>query len=275
MATNQKFGGDWSDKKLGALAGYLEAYGKVLSNTPFKTAYIDAFAEGGSQLDEDKGIYRHGSPLIALGVEPAFDHFFFIDKEADNLTSLEDQIGSEGYSKKSIDYLCGDANEHLQNICDKNWSKHRAVAFLDPFALQIRWDTVKAIAATKSIDMWFLFPAMAVNRMLTRSGEIDEKWQQRLDTTFGAASWKDAFYEKEPPDLFGEEVTTKKDKPFKILSNFVTQRLDTEFAAVHDEPLILKNSSNTPIFLLCFACGNERGSKPAMRIANHIIKSQS
>ena len=275
MATNQKFGGDWSDKKLSALAGYLAAYGKVLSNTPFKTAYIDAFAGAGSQVDEDERTYRHGSPLRALDVEPPFDHFFFIDKQADNLASLRKQIESRGHGDKSIDYLCGDANGHLRNICSKDWTKHRAVAFLDPFALQIEWETVKAIASTRSIDMWFLFPAMAVNRMLTRSSEIDESWEKRLDITFGAATWKDEFYDKEPPDLFGEQITVKKERPFKILSNFVTQRLATEFAAVHDEPLILKNSSNTPIFLLCFACGNEAGAKPAMRIANHIIKTQS
>jgi hypothetical protein len=116
---------------------------------------------------------------------------------------------------------------------------------------------------------------MAANRMLTRSGEIDPSWERRLDLTFGANSWKSAFYGKEEPDLFGHEKVVKAPKPFDVLSEFVTLRLKQEFAAVHSKPLILKNSTGTPIFLLCFAYGNERGSAPALRIANHIIRTQS
>ena len=45
------------------------------------------------------------------------------------------------------------------------------------------------------------------------------------------------------------------------------------FAGVADEPGVLRNSANNPLYLLCFAVGNERGKRPiALRIANHLLK---
>lgn len=176
MEKDPKFGGKWSDTKLDALAGYLSAYGDVMKNQPFKTAYIDAFAGSGAQEGEDEEgkTYRHGSPLIALNTEPGFDHFIFIEKDQAKLDQLRNQVEEKGFGSRQIEYQCGDANEKLRTLCGKDWKSHRAVAFLDPFALQIEWTTIQAIAKTHSIDMWLLFPSMAVNRMLIRKGEMEE-----------------------------------------------------------------------------------------------------
>jgi three-Cys-motif partner protein len=277
MKVQRSFGGEWSNAKLAALKDYLASYAKVMKNTPFRTLYIDAFAGAGTEEEgDDESQYRHGSPLIALETDPQFDQLVFIDKGAAKLNRLKCQVEERGHGSRLITYRPGDANEELRGLCRSvNWKSHRAVAFLDPFALQVRWDTIQAIARTQAIDMWLLFPAMAVNRMLTRSGEIDPSWERRLDLTFGANSWKTAFYGKEDPDLFGHEKVVKASKPFDVLSEFVTLRLKAEFAAVHSKPLVLKNTSGTPIFLFCFACGNKRGAAPALRIANHIIRNQS
>ena len=277
MRIQRNFGGEWSNTKLLALRDYLASYTKVLKNAPFRTVYIDAFAGSGTEEEsDDESKYRHGSPLIALETKPHFDHFVFIDKDQAKLKCLQTQVDERGHGSKIIKYLAGDANDKLVELCSSiDWASHRAVAFLDPFALQVQWGTIQAIARTRAIDMWLLFPAMAVNRMLTRTGEIDPSWEQRLDITFGATSWKAAFYGKEDPDLFGYERVVKTTKPFDVLSKLVTVLLKNEFAAVHEKPLVLKNSAGTPIFLFCFACGNTRGAGPALRIANHIIKNQS
>lgn len=277
MTSHKRFGGDWSDKKLNALRDYLSAYTKVLSKTPFKTAYIDAFAGAGKQKDEDieSAEYRHGSPLIALQNEPAFDTFILIEKDPDKLKKLRTQIENQERIPRDIRYLEGDANKRISELCSKSWAKNRAVVFLDPFALQVEWDTIRKIAETKAIDMWLLFPAMAVNRMLPKSGVVPESWATKLNTTFGAGSWKEAFYTNEGLDLLGDELISKTPKPFETLSAFVTERLASEFAAVNKKPLVLTNSTGSPMFLLCFACGNKRGAEPALRIANHIIETHN
>ncbi|MEW6074198.1 MAG: hypothetical protein AB1726_16580 [Planctomycetota bacterium] len=54
----------------------------------------------------------------------------------------------------------------------------RKVLFLDPYGMQVEWVTIEAVAQTKAIDLWVLFPlGVGVNRLLTKSGEIPESWR--------------------------------------------------------------------------------------------------
>jgi len=286
---NKNFGGDWTDAKLKALAAYLQAYTTALKHTPFRLAYIDAFAGAGSReiapessnliderLKEDDQRYRHGSPLIALLNDPPFDTLIFIEKNPSALKSLRDQVEKlPAASGREIKYLKGDANEQIKKLALSDWSRNRAVAFLDPFALQVDWNTIELIAKTEAVDMWLLFPAMAVNRMMPKSGEIPEKWVDRLNRLFGSDNWQDVFYAKEPPDLFGEETTSKTQQVFEALSNYVTGRLGRVFAKANKKPLILRNRTGAPIFLLCFASGNPKGAPIAVKIAQHIIDTST
>ncbi len=259
-----------------------------MKNQPFQVAYIDAFAGAGiteikrteieSELlfdeseflreDED---YRHGSPLIALDTQPRFDRFIFIEQNSGSLASLREQISlrSQEIQKKVI-VQSGDANVCLMELCDKKWTSHRAVAFLDPFALQVKWETIEAIAKTKAIDMWLLFPSMAVNRMLPRSGKVPPAWETKLTKLFGETKWKEVFYQKET-SLFDEELVLKTPRIFDVISDYVTERLASVFSGVNKKPLILRNQSGAPLFLFCFASGNQKGSKIAVKIAQHII----
>lgn len=277
MSAQKKFGGDWSDKKLLALREYLSSWALVLKNSDFKKVYIDAFAGAGIQEIEDnaeQSAYRHGSPFIALETRPHFNEFVFIEKNQGKLDELRAHIESSAHCNRTIHYRVGDANAELTKICREfDAVGSRAVAFLDPFALQVDWSTIQALAKTKAIDVWLLFSAMAANRMMTRNGRLNPGWKEKLDRTFGCSDWPDEFYRTEE-DLFGPQ-TVKNEKPYEIMSQFVTKRLATEFEAANETPLILKNSSNTPIFLFCFACGNPAGAGPARRIANHIIQNKN
>jgi len=49
-------------------------------------------------------------------------------------------------------------------------------------------------------------------------------------------------------------------------------RLKTVFARVAENPLALRNSTNTPLYLLCFAAGNPKGAATAVKIAGDILK---
>jgi three-Cys-motif partner protein len=183
-------------------------YGQRLveAMTPFKLAYIDAFAgagtrEGGHQQDEtwfdaslstEDAQYRHGSPLIALQNMPAFDQFYFIEQNMESIESLKRQVAaSEAAQAGRVNFLHGDANQHLQALASMNWVSTRAVAFLDPFALHVTWTTLQKIAQTKAIDMWRLFPAMAVNRMLPQHGEMKKcrKWKGRRSRALALANY--------------------------------------------------------------------------------------
>ena len=292
MTIDQQFGGNWTEDKLERVRKYLCAYATIMKKNPyFKFAYIDAFAGTGYRelekenidqkylypelVDEDMEDYADGSARIALQVEPEFSKYIFIEKTKNRFDKLE-SLGKDFPDKANkIILIHADANSYIADMCTNyKWNKHRAVLFLDPFGMQVTWDTMKAIAKTKAIDLWYLFPlGVGVNRLLKKEiKEIPEAWGKKLDDIFGTPDWRDFFYRTEKvKTLFGEEKNVIKDADFTKIIDFFVGRLKTIFAGVAENPKLLRNSKNNPLYLLCFASGNPKGAKTAIKIAQDIL----
>jgi len=142
--------------------------------------------------------------------------------------------------------------------------------------MQVKWETIEAIAKTQAIDLWILFPlGVAVNRLLKKDGNISEPIKRRLDEMFGTEDWFEAFFKpKEKRTLFDIETGFEKVANLDSISDYFNQRLATVFAGVAKTPLKLYNSKNNPLYLLCFAVSN-RNSKAnslASKFANYILQ---
>ena len=197
--SNMSFGGPWTDDKLEILRRYLDAYTTALKNQPFNLIYVDAFAGGGSwtprsgYLSEDYGDFqtlRQGSPRIALEIQDkAFDRFVFIETDPSNIISLRTLKGE--FPGSEIEIFNDDANKVLPSFCDSLSDFDRAVVFLDPYATEVTWHTIEAIARTQKIDCWILFPLMAITRMMPVDSEPTDALASRLDRIFGGSGyWK-------------------------------------------------------------------------------------
>jgi three-Cys-motif partner protein len=109
--------------------------------------------------------------------------------------------------------------------------------------------------------------------MLTKTGNISDAWRQKLDMMFGATDWYDAFYQPRVTDgLFGKSTSMVKISDFDSIGQYFVKRLETVFAGVAKNPRPLLNSRNNPLFLLCFASGNPRAAKTAIKIAQDILR---
>jgi three-Cys-motif partner protein len=125
--------------------------------------------------------------------------------------------------------------------------------------LQVTWDTLAAIASSKALDVWALFPSgMGLNRLLTKSGDIPHEWQDTLDRSLGTKEWRSAFYRNEQePDLFaGKRSKTVKDADPLKLEKFYLNRLRAIFPIVMNKCIRLTNSKDQTMYLLCFASAN-------------------
>lgn len=289
--SKQEFGGNWTSEKLNRVAKYLKAYSTIMSKQYFRYAYIDAFAGTGYRTlknlevknellfpefaELETGKFLEGSARLALQVTPRFNKYFFIEKEhirCNELNKLKEEFPELA---EDIFIIPEDANSYLANLCLKYpWKKHRAVLFLDPYGMEVEWNTIEAIASTQAIDLWLLFPlGVAVNRLLRRNGQIDESVKKKLDRFFGTTDWFDQFYQPKTTDsLFGTERIIEKVVNFEGISKYFVQRLKSVFADAADNPLQLYNSKNNPLYLLCFAVGNKKGAPIAIKIAQDILK---
>ena len=282
----QRFGGDWTQEKFERVRKYLSAYTTIMSHYNFRFAYIDAFAGTGYRtIKKDDGqeelpfpdldSFLDGSARIALRVIPRFTKYIFVEQNESRFAELQGLKEEFPQLQNDIILVNADANSYIKELClGYSWKTNRAVLFLDPFGMEVSWDTIEAIAATRAIDLWLLFPlGVAVNRMLTKNGQIRVVWRERLNRMFGTEDWYDVFYKTfSQQTLYGEEVVTKKIGDFDLIGEYFVKRLKTVFAGVADNPLPLLNSHNNPLYLLCFASGNTKGAKTAVNIAQDILR---
>ena len=301
VSVTHSFGGSWTQAKLVVLQRYLEAYTKALkdkptADQPFRKAYIDAFAGTGSraarepsgpgeaggtllfpELAEDAPqALLEGSAKLALQVDPRFDKYIFIEQSPERCMQLQGLKDEFPALANDIDIRQGEANDLIQKLCasPEQWKSRRAVLFLDPYGMQVEWKTIEAVAATKAIDLWVLVPlGMGLNRLAPKSGNVPDSWRKRMDAFLGTDDWYDAFYRAETvPTLFGDYHSQVKASMIEM-ARYFNGRLSRVFAGVAEKPGVLYNSKNSPLYLLCFAVGNERGKDIALRIASHLLKS--
>ena len=284
--TSQKFGGDWTAKKLNIFTSYLDAYLIALQNQKFKKIYIDAFAGTGEIETSDGEAYLAGSAKRALSAEKRFDYYYFIESDESKASELEHMIDTEfPHLKRFTTVYRGDANEKLGKIInDSDWRFNRGLLFLDPYATQVDWATLERVAGTKSIDVWYLFPFSALNRMLPKNGKYGS-WENTIDRLLGDNGWRTEFYKKDPQvSLFDlglidggeDEDRVIKDASLEHIKEYIISRLETTFPCVSNNPRIFKNSKESTMFLFCFAISNESvaAQRLALRIAEHILKNK-
>jgi three-Cys-motif partner protein len=276
--------GSWAHQKLDALERYLKAYTVALKNQSWcETIYIDAFAGAGLSklrrapanpkqatfaLDADTAEaneeYVRGSPLRALGLPLPFRRYVFLEEDAARVEMLEGlKVAHPGLA---IDVRICDANPVLVDIAGKLTSRQRAVVFLDPYAAQLNWSTVEALARLERAEVIINFPAhMVLNRLLPRSGEVTASNAATLDRVFGSSAWREAVYPSSP-SLFGDVNLRSEDGPRALLDVYVAGlRGLYRFVA---PPRLIRTPAGLPLYYLIWAGPKESG----FRIAKHILE---
>ena len=270
---NQEFGSVWTENKLDAVEDYLKSYTTIMKNQRWaRLFYLDAFAGNGHVVLKD-GRITDGSAIRAL--KYPFDKFFFFDSNKQHLDTLKAKVSREHPEKSEIVFYANqDSNDSLMTIDSVDWRKMgwRGVVFLDPFAMQLNWDSLNRIAKTEILDVWYFFPLGALNRMLVKTGIIDESWQRKLTSFLGTNEWMSHIYrESQQQVLFGD--TDKEKLSIEGLRTYVISRLQTIFPTVSEEAVILRNSNNAPLFLLCFMGSNpsKAAHEVSLQVANHLL----
>jgi len=287
--------GPWAKEKLNCLAKYLEEYTKILRKQPgFTYIYVDAFSGSGTHrvretrvrdtaqldftllknhLDEDSGHqeYLKGSPRVALEIQYPFSKYVFIESDPARARDLEALRDAHPERANDIVVRTGDCNEYIsKRLLDprRSWAKLRAVVFLDPFGMQVPWQTIERMAKTKAIEVFVNFPVgMAIQRLLRRDAQYTPSQQKKLDQYFGSSEWFDVVY-RSSTGLFGAPLRDKAADSNLALTRWYQLRLKEHFGFASD-PRLIRRSSNRPLYYLIHAGPNKTGA----RIAQYILST--
>lgn len=287
MAVSHEFGGQHTDLKLSVIEKYLSGYTTALRRQFSQLWYIDAFAgtgnrtvrtvtDGGGLLETpviERIDIRRGSAQIALDTKPDFDFLVFIEQNPRYVAELNDLAAR--YLQKPIQVISGDANVALRSLVASNqWMNKRAVVFLDPYGMEVEWNTLQALASTKAIDVWFLFPLAGLFRQATRKlTDIDPSKRAALIKMFGDDAWEQELYPKQNNnDLFGNASERERLADVKGLEDYTKSRLKTIFAEVFDPlPLPIDERPQRFSLFLCVSNPVPAAIGLASRIAKNLL----
>jgi three-Cys-motif partner protein len=247
--------GYWSELKLEIVEKYGSAYTTAFVNQKgLKKFYIDAFSGAGIHVSKRTGGKVEGSPARALRITPPFDHFYFIDMDADKTAYLKtlcaDRNDVSIYTGDSTPYL---TQKLLPTIKYENFN--RALCLLDPYGLHLDWDVMLQAGQSRAIDMFLNFPVMDMNRnaIWKNPGQAPQDGIERMTRFWGDESWKQAAYaESRQQNLFSSPDLIKQSND-AIVTGFRNRLKNVAGFKVVPEPLPMKNSNNAVVYYLFFA----------------------
>lgn len=243
-----EWGGNWTVKKLDAFAKYVGAYLTIMKKHPYwKTIYFDGFAGSGDRKVKcDTSLYKQlmlneeeietykgaAERVLTLPNKLVFDFYYFIDTNIESLKRLEQKLNHIQKEQELIQYCSGDCNQYLlelANAMKKNPKSYASLVLLDPFGMQINWESIANLTDTRT-DIWILVPTgVIVNRLLDRNGNL--KHSVKLQSFFGLSEEeiRAYFYTKETVNtLFGEqELIHKITKPIEKIAELYIRQLST------------------------------------------------
>ncbi len=247
--------GYWSELKLEIVEKYGSAYTTAFANQKgLKKYYIDAFAGAGIHVSKRTGEQIEGSPARALKVSPPFDHFYFIDMDADKTNYL----ASLCKDRTDVTIHTGDATQHLTQklLPTIRFEKfNRALCLLDPYGLHLDWEVMQQAGQSRAVDMFLNFPVMDMNRnaIWRDPGKVPQGATERMTRFWGDESWKQAAYAESPQqNLFSGPDLIKQGND-AIVRSFRDRLKNVAGFRVVPEPLPMRNSNNAVVYYLFFA----------------------
>ena len=260
--------GFWTQSKLQILEDYLAAFLTASSGKAGGAVYLDAFAGEGSGRDRLTDSEFDGSARIAAAALASNDSGFrftylrFVELNRSRALEVRDEF-REAFPGRDIDVVPGDCNVELPRILATmpealTWLP--TFAFLDPFGIELRWDTIRALAdhkrqRTYKVELFMLFATPAIMRVagLTPEHAVSDA-EERLSALFGCDDWEPIVDARRRGLIGGDQAR-------EAFVNLMRWRLVHELGYGRTHVLEFKNTRGAPIYHMVFATDHDAGDR--------------
>lgn len=287
--TAQEFGSAHTERKLKAVQNYLSAFTIALKKQAFELLYVDACAGSGASTSRrvrgqgrllDVDDVTTGSAIRALEIATPFDRYVFNDTKLKNVRSLAATVDEQfPLLRDRVTIIRSDANRAVTQLAHRtNWKKTRAVVFLDPFGLQMKFSMVEELGRTQAVDLWYLVPVLAMSRQVRGDGSVLEPGGSQIDELLGTDAWRSGVAAEKPgadSDLFGPtEPAVEKVANAAWFEQVAIEQLKRVFGGGVAETALPLGRGGLHEFSLIFACANPSAaaSSLAKRLATAVLK---
>lgn len=243
--------GPWTKDKLWFWNRYIEITTNSMVGHPHWPAglvYVDLFAGPGICKVRNTGERFPGSALIAAHADKKFRRILACEMDASNADALETRLSKSPAG--DIVVLRGDCNQRVNELVAKIPSGALTLAFVDPEALHVAFETVSTLSKAGRVDLLILF---ADYMDIVRN--VDRYFAQKhsnLDRMLGEAStWRKQW--SELPVRAPQEIC-------RLFADEYKLQLQTRLSYVEFREKVI-SAPNGPIYRLIFASKHPRGGE--------------
>lgn len=183
--------GPWAEDKYRYVGMYAEMFATGMKNRWPRRVYLDLFCGPGHSRIRDSGRTVLGSPMIALSLPDAFDSYVFADENPEALEALRLRV-ARLQPQYPVTYIPGDANHAvtriLETITDNSGAKTLSFCFVDPYKLNIHFETVQRIADGRPVDFLILL-ALYIDANRNIQWYVEEQ-NKTIDLFLGDPTWR-------------------------------------------------------------------------------------
>lgn len=241
--------GNWAQKKYKLVGKYCDIFTSGMKNK-WDLVYIDLFSGPGFVKIKESPTLMKNSALIALSLPNSFQHYVLNDFTTSTVESLEKRV-ERLHPDKSFKIYNGDANQVVDKVFDDlpaylKISNPLFFAFIDPFSLNLHFDTIKKLAAHQ-VDILVLH-ALQMDGIRNMGHYIKEN-NPKLDLFLGNSGWRTRISENQ----------VAKSKFVKFLSDEFDEsirKLGYKAATIKER---ITNSQGSGIYYLSFYSKHDRG----------------
>jgi three-Cys-motif partner protein len=185
--------GPWAQKKYKLVGKYCDIFTSAMKGK-WNLIYMDLFCGPGFSMNRDTGQLMKNSALIAMSTPKSFDHFILNDYDQTAVDAMKARV-QRLHPEASVQYSCKDANSCVEELLASrprfsNGKKTLTFCFLDPFSLNLDFETIKVLAREK-VDILVLH-ALQMDARRNR----DLYWQpdhERVAKFTGNPDWREKF----------------------------------------------------------------------------------
>lgn len=237
------------------------------------------------QAHEDHLQLLRTFPRVALE-QSAFHSYTFVDPYFEREQLLNSLAREFSWKKlRAINNPCANFLRYFAKRIPPN--SQRALLFVDPFSMQVTWDTIQLLASSRAMDVIIILPSgISLQRIFpSELARLDAVRCATFDQFFGATDWYDVLYDSKPQErglkssrissevLVAEQVLIppsglRTANPGGRLVKWYRDRLSLIFAEV-SKPFLVRSSAGGQLYYLLVA--SHRGS--TVSLAQELLKS--
>jgi len=260
--------GVWSERKYSLMGGYCEIFNKGIKNLFSNRVYIDLFAGAGFAAIKKKNKILKSSSLIALSIPTLFTKYILCEKDIEKMDALKKRIHRE-FPDKDVIFVSGDSNENVQLVINeirKLGPSTISFCFVDPFSLNLHFDTIKRIANVGRVDFLILLALMMgakrnFHNYITERSKVVELFIDKPD-------WREPFKNREirKEEFINYIAKTYDENMYKLGYKIKSEGL---------KPKVDAEEYRLALYYLAFYSKHDLGNKFFKEIQKYHIEQQT